>query len=119
MLLSLNLPLVNPIMTDARIDAIHARAGAELKAGSKILDLMIDLSTAVAHDCPPISYYRLVAREHVWLCRLHAEPGDRMAPGALIALFSTSPEEDPEIPPSRPLRVSVAGIIKQEAWPES
>lgn len=118
MLLTLALPLINPTMTEASIDEVHVTAGAEVKSGSKLLDLKMDLSAAVRHDCPPVSYYRLVTLEQAWLRRLEARPDDRIKPGITIALFSTEPTESLDASPVRHIRVSLASIIKQEAWPE-
>lgn len=118
MLLTLALPLINPNMTEARIDVIYPEVGADVRAGSKLIDLIVDLSAAVAHDCPPVSYYRLVMHESAWLRRIDALRGDSVAPGTVLALFSTDPVESLDSSPARQVRVSVTGIIKQEEWPE-
>lgn len=118
MILNLVLPRINPHMTNATIDVVHAGVGTAVAAGDKLIDLTIDLSAAAPHDCPPISHYRLLARDRVWLRRLDVAPGDQPETGAQIALFSTDPGEDPDAPPARQIRVSVAGIIRQPTWPE-
>jgi hypothetical protein len=118
LLLSLNLPQINPHMTNAIVDIIYGDVNAVIPVGGKLIDLIIDLSAAAPHDCPPISHYRLVSREQVWLRRLNVVPGDTPETGAQLALFSTEPEEALEGPPARQIRVTIAGIIKQHAWPE-
>ncbi len=118
MLLSLVLPQINPYMTAAVIDRLHASVGAALTSGGKLLDLTIDLSAVAPHDCPPVSHYRLMIRDRCWLRRLDVGPGDGPAVGASLALFSTEPDEPLGGPPARAARVTIAGIIPQPAWGE-
>jgi hypothetical protein len=118
MLLTLSLPIINPNMTEANIDAVYIEVGANVRSGSKLVDLIVDLSAAVPHDCPPVSYYRLLSHESAYLRRIDVGHGDSIAPGAVFALFSTDPTESLDSKPGRQIRVSVAGIIKQEEWPE-
>lgn len=118
LLLSLNLPQINPHMANAIIDIIHNDAGSVIPAGGKLIDLTIDLSAAAPHDCPPISHYRVVSREQVWLRRLDVMPGDTPETGSQLALFSTEPHEALDSPPARQIRINIAGIINQRAWPE-
>ena len=117
MLLALTLPQINPYMTNAIIDVIHAGEGALIPIGGKLIDLTIALRAAAPHDCPPVSHYRLVARDRVWLRKLCVEPGSEPETGALLALFTTEQDEAIEGPPARQIRVSIAGIIRQSAWP--
>lgn len=118
MLLSLALPLLNPLMTDAVVDVCHAGMGTLVPIGGKLFDLTVDLSALAPHDCPPISHYRMLARDRAWLRRLEVAPGGQVAVGKALALFSTEPDEALDGVPARALRVSVASIIKQQAWPE-
>jgi hypothetical protein len=118
LLLTLSLPIINPNMTEASIDAVYIEVGANVRLGSKLVDLIVDLSAAVPHDCPPISYYRLLTQESACLRRIDVGRGGSIAPGTVFALFSTDPEESLDSKPARQIRVSVAGIIKQEEWPE-
>ena len=110
-LLTLTLPRINDIMTTAAIKTIHAKEGALLTPGAKLLDLVIDLGATFTHDCPPISQYRIALRDRAWLRRLAVARGDDIAPGTTLALFSTEPSEPLDAPPSRPARVSVVGIL--------
>lgn len=119
LLLSLNLPQINPHMTNAIIDIIHGDVDAAIPVGGKLFDLTIDLSAAAPHDCPPVSHYRLVSREQAWLRRLDIAPGDTPETGARLALFSTEPNEALDGPPTRQIRMTIAGIIRQQDWPES
>jgi hypothetical protein len=119
LLLGLVLPRINPHMTFAVIDEIHADVGARLTPGARLFDLTIDLSAVAPHDCPPISHYRLVLRDQAWLRRLDVAAGDTPALGASLALFSTEPEELLDAAPVRAVRLNVASIIRQSAWGES
>lgn len=116
MLLNLTLPPINPYMSVGLINAIHASEGQALALGAKLMDVTIDLSAAAAHDCPPISHYRLVVRDRVWLRRLDVTMGDSPAVGDSLALFSTEADEPLDATPARQVRLTIAGVIAQPAW---
>ena len=116
MLLTLSLPRINEYMTTAVVEAIYATEGAALAPGAKLLDLSVDLSKSIPHDCPPISHFRLALRERVWLRRLVVAPADELDVGAPLGLFSTAPDEPLDGDPSRALRVTVAGIVFRPDW---
>jgi hypothetical protein len=118
LLLNLTLPRINPSMTTAIIDTIHASVGALAPVGGKLIDLTVDLSAAADHDCPPVAQFRLVARDRAWLRRLDVAPGDEPEVGASLALFSTEPDEPLDGPPARQIRLAIAGIIAQSIWGE-
>ena len=118
LLLNLTLARINPQMRTAVVGAVLAEVGAPLAAGGKLMDLTVDLSEAVAHDCPPVSHYRLVVRDKVWLRRLNAKVGDTVAVGAELALFSTEPDEPLDGPIARQVRTASAGIVPKTAWDE-
>jgi hypothetical protein len=117
--LNLTLPRINPEMTAATIDRLHIALGAAVPLGGKLLDLTVDLSAAAPHDCPPISHYRLVARDRVWLRRLDVTEGSAPEVGTCLALFSTEPDEPLSGTPARSLRCAVAGIMQQTSWDEA
>jgi hypothetical protein len=119
-LLNLDLPRINPYADKASIRAVYATNDAALIVGAKLLDLTVDLSSAVIlHDCPPISHYRLVLRDRVWLRRLDVAAGQTVGVGQPVALFSTDPDEPLDGPPARPVRVTIAGVMFQSApWDE-
>jgi hypothetical protein len=118
LLLNLIVPRINPLMTTARVSVIHAAAGAAIAVGGKLLDLTIDLSAAVPHDCPPVGHFRLIARDRVWLRRLDAAAGDERPAGASLALFTTDPDEPLEGPPARQLRMATVAIVPPSVWDE-
>jgi hypothetical protein len=119
LLLNLTLPRINPEMTAATIDQIHIARGAAVPLGGTLLDLTVDLSAAALHDCPPISHYRLVARDRAWLRRLEVSVGDTPEVGGWLALFSTEPDEPLTGPAARLMRFAVAGIIPEASWDEA
>lgn len=119
MLLNLTLPRINPEMTTATIDRILVELGGAVPLGGKLLDLTVDLSAAAPHDCPPISHYRLVARDRAWLRRLEVAAGAEPEVGACLALFSTEPDEPLTGTVERSMRIAVAGIIPQASWDEA
>jgi pyruvate/2-oxoglutarate dehydrogenase complex dihydrolipoamide acyltransferase (E2) component len=114
--LGLLLPRIMEPMTVARIEAVHAAAGAALKPGDRLFDLTIDLGGSFLQNCPPISHFRLVLRERAILRRLNVNPGDDVEPGGCLAVFTTLPEEPEDGPMVRPLRIAVAGIIAQPGF---
>ena len=116
MLLTLTLPRINDYMSTATIRSVYAAEGASLAPGQKLLDLSIDLSAIVPHDCPPISFYRIAMRERVWLRSLIVTPGTDVEVGAALACFSTVPGEPLDGEAARAARVTIAGIIDQSDW---
>jgi len=116
LLLNLTLPRINEHMTTAVIKTIHAEAGTALPLGAKLLDLSIDLSAMLPHDCPPVSMYRIALRDRVWLRKLAVAPGDEIAVGGVLAVFTTAPDESMDAEPDRAVRVTIAGIIDPSSW---
>lgn len=116
MLLTLALPRINEYMTTARVTKIYAAEGAAFAPGTKVLDLRVDLSAAVPHDCPPVSYYRIALRDVAWLRRLATAPGELVDVGAPIALFSTEQDEPIDAEPTRAVRITLAGIVPPDEW---
>ena len=111
MLVELKIPLFNPEMKTALIESVYCEEGAQLALGTKLLDVSVDLSGAFAQNCPPISYYRMVLRDGLWLRKLFFAPGDACEAGARFALLSTEPDEPLDAPPARAARCMTAGIV--------
>jgi hypothetical protein len=114
MIYEFRLPAVNPHMTGARIECYYAEPGDALKTGAKLLDLGIDLSSAFAQECPPVSFFRVVLRETLILRSLAFARGDFCPVGEIIALFSGERDEDITAPPARGVRFATAGIVHHE-----
>lgn len=116
MLITLTLPRINPLMTVAVIRKIYAVEGAFLSMGAKLMDLSVDLSSVVPHDCPPISVYRIAMRDRVWLRRLDVSEGGSVEVGASLACFTTEADEPLAGIPGRAARITLAGILDQTNW---
>jgi hypothetical protein len=115
-LITLTLPRIHELMTTARIEAVYVATGQELGVGARLADITVDLSSLAAQDCPPISHYRLLLRERLWVRELAMAAGDDLTVGALLARFSQDPHE-PLVGPAREARVSMAGILPPAgAW---
>jgi len=116
MLMNLTLPPINTLSTFAIVNNIHASVGENMQLRKTLMDVAIDLSAVVQHDCPPVSHFRIVVRDHVYLRRLDVIRGDRPSVGANLAIFSTEPDEPLDGAVARQVRVAMAGIIPQEFW---
>ncbi|MBS0476657.1 MAG: hypothetical protein JSR28_16120 [Proteobacteria bacterium] len=114
MILEVRLTQIVPQMTGATTECFYAAPGDALRMGSKLIDLSVDLSSAFAQECPPVSYYRIVLRESAFLRSIETRPGDFTAVDQSIALLSTTPDEPLDEPPSRAARVTIAGILPHE-----
>jgi hypothetical protein len=111
MLCDLRLPKINPNMSCAVVECIYANPSMLLKAGDKLFDLSVDLSNGYSQYCPPISYFRLVVRENLWLQKLFVKPGDSCDAGNMLALFASDQTEPVDALPTRAVRVVTAGIM--------
>lgn len=114
MIYEFKLPLIVPQMSGARIEFIHAKVGDSVKMGSKLIDLSVDLSSAFAQECPPISFFRVVMREAAILRKLDLEPGQLFQLDDVLAVFSTTPDEDLSQPAERGVRTNIAGIVHND-----
>jgi pyruvate/2-oxoglutarate dehydrogenase complex dihydrolipoamide acyltransferase (E2) component len=114
MLLDLRLPKINPNMTSAVVECVYANPGTLLKAGDKLFDLSVDLSSGYSQYCPPISYFRVVVREKLWLQKILVNPGDSSDVGAALALFSSEQDETLDAAPARAIRITTAGIAHHQ-----
>lgn len=103
-------------MRAAKIRTLFVVEGQFLKPGTKLLDLRIDLGTIAAHDCPPVSFYRISFRDRAWLRKLSVADGDTREVGAELALFSTEEDEPLNGTPGRSVRFTTAGIIHRSDW---
>jgi hypothetical protein len=110
MILQFQLKNIVPDMTDAVIGPLHATLGQKLAVSSALMELTVDLSDIYLHDCPPVSHFRVVMREAVWLREWRVAQGARADVGGVLALFSTTEDEPLETPPSREVRVMIAGV---------
>jgi hypothetical protein len=120
MLYDLRLTKINPNMSGAVVECVYSNPGTLLKAGDKLFDLSVDLSSGFSQYCPPISYFRVVVREKLWLQKTFVVPGNSCDVGAMLALFSTEQDEPLEATPARAIRVTIAGIAHHQGlWSAS
>ena len=120
MLHDLRLPKINPNMSSAVMECAYAAPGTLLKVGDRLFDLSVDLSSGFSQYCPPISYFRVVVREKLWLRKTLVAPGDNCDVGAMLALFSTEQDEPIEASPARAIRITTAGIAHHQGlWSAS
>jgi pyruvate/2-oxoglutarate dehydrogenase complex dihydrolipoamide acyltransferase (E2) component len=115
MIYEFRLPLIVKQMTGATVEYVHAKPGDAVKMGSKLIDLSVDLSSAFAQECPPISFFRVVLREAAWLRKFDVQPGQSIALNEVIAVFGSEPDEDISQPAARVIRTTVAGIVHHDA----
>lgn len=113
MRLDLKLTAIVPQMGEAKILRLLAQEGAALGIGSALLEIEVDLSSQVAHDCPPISYFRLVLREKAHLRRWDVSQGQSLPVGQLLAVLSQTPDETLDGDAARNVRTNAAGIFPQ------
>ena len=119
MLFELRLAKINPNMTAGMVECCYVSENSPLKLGDKLFDLRVDLSAGFSQYCPPISYFRVVAREKAILRQLLVTPGDNVNVGDLLAVFSETADEEITGQPARPLRVTTAGIAHHpDMWSE-
>src|SRR4051812_49838721 len=114
MLFELRLTKINPNMTVGMVECCYVSDNSPVKLGDKLFDLRVDLSAGFSQYCPPISYFRVVAREKGILRQLFVKAGDNVNLGDLLATFSETTDE-PVTQPARPLRTTTAGIAHHSA----
>lgn len=115
LLLSIELPQLHELMTTAVVSQVHAAPGDELAVGAPILDLRVDLSHAAAHDCPPVSFFRVVSRERGVLRTLTAAKDSEIVPGERIGLLATTADDLVTAEPARAARLTTVGVLGPEA----
>ncbi len=106
-------------MTGAVVHWLETDSSPAFSLGQALMELTIDLSASYGHDCPPISYFRVVLREKVWLRERRFADGAEAMVGDVIALFTTSPDEALDGPPMREVRSMLASVIprtKDDLW---
>lgn len=114
MICEFRLPAIVNQMNGATLECLYAKPGDLLKVGSKLFDISVDLSSAFAQECPPVSFFRVVMRETAWLRKIDREPGGFASLGDVIAVLSTEPDEPIAAPNARVVRTTVAGIVHHD-----
>ncbi|HWF01313.1 MAG TPA: hypothetical protein VG248_16050 [Caulobacteraceae bacterium] len=104
-------PKLMPQMSQLVVETIYIAAGDELKVGQKLFDVTVDLGRQFSQSCPPVSHYRLVAREAGRVQRLCVVEGQARAGDDLLAVMSGELDAADEAGPRRPFRMASAGIL--------
>ena len=112
MILSLTMPRVGAQMTHGTIFRLVAKPGDELKPGTPIMEVRVDLESEKAQDCPPLFFFRLLATERGVLRSLTAEQGALLAVGTALGVVTSTAAEAADGAAARALRTtSVANQI--------
>lgn len=114
MLLAIELPRLHELMTTGVVTAVHAAPGTMLEPGAPLVDVRVDLSHAAAHDCPPVSWFRVILRERGVLRELTAARDDELAPGARFGLLAATADEPASDLPARAARLTTVGLVGPE-----
>jgi len=110
MILSLSLPRVGAQMQRGTIHKLIAKAGDELRPGTPLLEVRVDLGAAKAQDCPPLVFFRIVATERAFLRSLDVSLGAVLDVGALLGVATTDRSENAAGTAARNLRTTSVAI---------
>jgi hypothetical protein len=115
-LLKLVLPTLQSRTERVQVDAIQAAIGEAMRPGARLLEFTAGLDDAAAHDCPPVTTYRMTLSETAWLRELRIAEGVNVAVGEVLAVLSTTPDEPLAGGPERSARVAIAAILRPNLW---
>src|SRR5689334_10235757 len=110
------MPQMGDLMRSGIIYTVNLSEGMAISPGTKLMDVYVDLSAAAPQDCPMSFHFRAVSRERGFVRRLQMAVGESKEVGELLALISTDPDEALEVPVTRSLRITTAGIVKEADW---
>jgi len=108
--LSLVMPRVGAQLHQASIHKIIANPGDELRPGTPLLEIRVDIGSAQAQDCPPLTFFRIIATERAHLRSLGVALGGLIDAGAPLGVASTDRNESVEGAPTRALRLTSVAI---------
>lgn len=110
MILSLCLPRFGAQMHQGTIHKLIAKAGDELRPGTPLLEVRVDLGAAKAQDCPPLVFFRIIATERAYLRSLDVRPAAVLDVGTALGVATTDSKESAEGPAARALRTTSVAI---------
>ncbi len=110
MILSVVLPKVGAQMAQGSIHRLVARPGDELKPGTPLLEVRVDLGADKVQDCPPLFFFRIIATERAVLRSLSVEPGQLLDVGTVLGIATSTAGEAGEGAPARALRTTSVAI---------
>lgn len=110
MILALNMPRAGAQMTHGTVHRLVAKPGDELRPGTPLLEVRVDLEAEKAQDCPPLFFFRVLCTERGVLRALSATPGALLAVGAPLGVVTSTAAEPAEGAPARALRTTQVAI---------
>ena len=110
MILSLRLPRVGAHLSQITIHRLIAKAGDELRPGTPLLEVRVDLAAQKAQDCPPVSFYRIISTERAYLRSLDVSSAALLDVGVHLGIATSGHDESPEGVAVRALRTSSVAI---------
>jgi hypothetical protein len=109
-ILALTLPRVGAQMHQGTIHRLLAKAGDELRPGTPLMEVRVDLGAAKAQDCPPLLFFRLIATERAYLRSLDVSHAEVLDVGATLGVATSNSDESIEGQPARALRTTSVAI---------
>ena len=97
-------------MLGATVRRLLVKAGDELRPGTPLFEVRVDLGASGEQDCPPVQHFRIVSTERAHVRELRVEAGDDIAAGALLGVCTTTGAEPADGPAARALRSMSVGI---------
>lgn len=110
MILSLTLPKVGAQMAQGTIHRLVAKPGDELRPGTPVLEVRVDLESEKAQDCPPLFFFRIISTERAVFRSFSVEVGALVDVGSVIGVVTSQATESLDGPAIRPLRTTSAAI---------
>jgi hypothetical protein len=110
MILSLKLPAAGAQAGQGSIHRLIARVGDELRPGTALMEVRVDLGSQKAQDCPPLYFFRIIATERAVLRSLDVEAGASVDAGQTLGLATSGADESLEGTPARALRTTSVAI---------
>lgn len=110
MILSLILPKAGAPMSRASIHRIMAKAGDELRSGTPLMEVRVELDSQQAQDCPPLIFFRIIATERSVLRSLDVATGTPVIAGQTLGIATSSADESIDGAPTRALRTTSVAI---------
>ena len=107
--MALRMPKVGELMTQGTVRLAPLSEGARIAPGASLFEVRVDLSARGTLDCPPIYYFRLVAREAGFVRRLECKAGGVAQVGDVLAWIASTPD-DPLEAAGRDSRAASVGI---------
>jgi len=110
MILSLTLPKTGAQISHGTIHRLIAKAGDELRPGTPLMEVRVDLGSQQAQDCPPVYFFRIIAIERGVLRSLNVAAGARVEVGQTMGLVTRSAGDSTDGEPARALRTTSVAI---------